>query len=497
MTHKCPLCLTPLGNGVRLHRYCVKHGVGLEFNCDSRTLRKETYCSVRGDNCNETTDGGVFFRHIGCSYKNPFWNADKSIVEVPCEPEETSALFQLDFGLGSAQEKRVRVQHWLLGVLGLVPEETPEMWFPAMLLRATGETSSLWKRIGVLVELAGAKESGKTILAMMSMNQYGYKLINSPSHEVEVRDFIYSSYGNEGQFRRYLETLHLSTLMKAGQSKGLFLPQGTFRSRSVKVSFIKPSKNWQDPADDGVDEDLRWPKRIAMKALFAVPNLVKGFISQTSLVLWQVMHSANSYPFWYTVIFYDTAGEANDAQDMQRELDAIDKVAIVVNAGEIFGLSKKVNVADEDGERKAIEEDERTEADGEIVDQSIKTACDRIAKGVDRKQKLYLIVTQMDRIKEKIANDWQRVELIADSVGSKKLNREAKQMLSEWLSHSSAPHAITLKNKLRFVKGVYFVWTSDLPKSLGPENQSTMPQSRGLAKFICDCLDVKISQVTK
>lgn len=497
MSYKCPLCLTPLRNGVRLQRHCVKHGVGKEFNCDPRTLRAETYCSERGDNCNETTDDGVFFRHIGCSYKNPFWNEDKSVVEVPGRGEETSALFQLDFGLG--RDMGVKVQHWLMGVLRLVPEESPEMWFPAMLLRATGETSSMWKRVGVLVELAGAKESGKTILAMMSMNQYGYTLVNSPSDEVEVRDFIYSSYGNEGQFRRYVETLHLSTLLKAGQSKGLFLPQGTFRSRSVKVSFIKPSKNWQDPPDDGIDEDFRWPKRLAMKALFVVPNLIKGFVSQTGLVLSQIMHGANSYPFWYTIIFYDTAGEANDAQDMQRELDAIDKVAIVVNAGEIFGLSKKVNIAGEqrDVESEEPEDDEQTESEGEIVDQSIKTACDRIAKGVDRKQKLYLIVTQMDRVKERIETDWQRVELIADSVGSKKLNREAKEMLTKWLSSSDAPHARNLKNKLRFVKGVFFVWTADLPKSLAPQNQTKMPRSRGLAKFICDCLDVKMSQITK
>lgn len=428
---------------------------------------------------------------------NPFWNADKSVVEVPGRAEETSALFQLDFGLG--RDIGVKVQHWLMGVLRLLPKESPEMWFPAMLLRATGETSSLWKRVGVLVELAGAKESGKTILAMMSMNQYGYTLTGSPADTFEVRDFIYSSYGNEGQFRRYVETLHLSTLLKAGQSKGLFLPQGTFRSRSVKVSFIKPSKNWQDPPDDGVDEDVRWPKRLAMKALFAAPNLVKGFVSQTALVLWQLMHSANNYPFWYTIIFYDTAGEANDAQDLQRELDAIDKVAIVVNAGEIFGLSKKVNIDDKrkDRESDRFVEDDQTESHSEIEDQSIKTACDRIARGVDRKQKLYLIVTQMDRIKEHIPKDWPRVELIANSVGSKKLNREAKQMLSKWLSDSPAPHANNLKNKLRFVKGVYFVWTADLPKSLVPENQAKMPRTKGLAKFICDCLDVKMSQITK
>lgn len=499
MSYKCPLCLTPLTSSVRLQRYCVKHRIDKEFNCDARALREEIYCSEPGDNCNETTDGGVFFRHIGCPNENPFWNAAKSVIEVPVKAEETSALFQLDFGL--SRDIGVRVQHWMLGILDLVPKEFPEMWFPAMLLRATGETSSLWKRIGVLVELAGAKESGKTVLAMMSMNQHGYTLSDNSSHGIEVRDFIYTSRkpGSEGELRRYIETLHLSTMLKDGQRNGLFLPQGTFRGRSVKVSFIKPSKNWQVPSDDGVDEDVRWPKRVAMKARSFVPKLVKGFVSQTSLVLWQIMHTANSYPFWYTVIFYDTAGEANDAKDMALALESIDKVAIVVNASEIFGRSKKANA---DGEKKADAGDKageynQTKAAGAINDQSIKTACDRISKGVDRRQKLYLIVTQMDRIKEQIGADWQQVETIADSVGSRKLNREAKRMLSEWLSRSPAPRAVELRNKLRFVKGVYFVWTEDLPKSLTPQDQETMPCSRGLAKFICDCLDVKINQITK
>jgi hypothetical protein len=499
LSYKCPLCLTPLKNGVKLQRYCVKHRVGKEFNCDARTLREETYCSERGDNCNETTDGGVFFRHVGCPHENPFWNAARSAVEVPSKAEETSALFQLDFGLG--RDFGVRVQHWLLGVLGLVPREFPEMWFPAMMMRATGETNSLWKRVGVLVELAGAKESGKTVLAMMSMNQNGFALANGSSHGIEVRDFIYSSRrpGNEGDMRRYVETLHLSTLLQDGQRNGLFRPQGTFRSRNVKVSFIKPSKTLQVHVDDGIDEDIHWSKRLAMKALFVLPKLFKRIFSQTKVAAGQVVHGATSYQFWYTVIFYDTAGEANDAKDMQLQLEATDKVAIVVNAAEIFRSSQGALTAGEkqDDEGGHVEEDNADEIGGALSDQSIKTACDRIAKGIDRKQELYLIVTQMDRIKDQLGDDWQRVEAIADGVGSRKLNREAKEMLSKWLERSPAPHASDLKSKLRLVKDVFFVWTEDLPRSLVPQNQGRMPRSRGLAKFICHCLDVKLNEITK
>jgi hypothetical protein len=475
----------------------VKHNVGKEFNCDPRTLGAEIYCSVRGDDCNETTNDGVFFRHIECQHKNPFWNPTKSVVEVPGRAEETSVVFQLDFSLN--RDQAIKVQHWLLGVLRLVPQESPEMWFPAMLLRATAETSSLWKRVGVLVELAGAREAGKTILAMMSMNKHGYTFVNGSSHEVQVRDFTYSSHKNEGELRRFIETLHLSTLLDDGRRSGLFLPQGTYRSRNLKVAFIKPSRNWQVPTEDNVDDDLGWPKKITMKALFTVPNLVKGFFNQTVLVFWQVLRTSNNYPFWYTVVFYDTAGEANEDKDMQRELAAIDKVAILVNAGEIFGAAKEDGVADKKSSASdEVEENDNSDTEDAIEGQSIRTACDRIAKGVDRKQKLYLVVTQMDRIKELIKDDWERVEIIADGIGSKKLNREAKDLFIKWLSRSPAQNANDLRNKLRFVKGVFFVWTEALPKSYAPAGrQSQMPQSRGLAKFICDCLDVKMSQITQ
>jgi len=492
LTHKCPLCLTPLKHGISLERYCLTHNTRKEFNCDARTLRTEMFCSEdRGDLCNETTNHGVFFRHIGCPCQNSFWNRERSTIEIPVQPDETSARYQTNFGVG--QEVGIQVQHWQLGVLASLPRDISEMWFPAMLLRATAETSAVAKRVGVLVELAGAKESGKTILAMMSMNRQGYSLANGSSPEIEIRDYIYSSHINTGQFHRYVETLHLSTLLRGRQRRGLFLPQGTFRGRSVKVAFIKPSKNLQVPGDEGIGEDLRWPQRFALKALFAAPRLLQSFFSQTSLVAWQIMHAATNYPFWYTVVLYDTAGEANDAQDLQRELDAIDKVAIVINAGEIFAVAPGTNSTAND---EVVDGDD-TEASGSEADQSIKTACERIAKGVDRRQKLYLVVTQLDRIRNQIQADWPKIEVVVDSIGSKKYNRVAKEILDRWLQQSSSVHAEDLRQKLRRIKGVFFVWTEDLPQSKRPANQERLPRSRGLAKFICDCLDVQLSQITK
>jgi hypothetical protein len=484
LNYKCPLCLASLTSDVSLQRYCVKHPrSSKEFTCGKRALRLEIYCAERGDNCNETTEDGVFFRHIGCPYKNPFWSEVKGVVEVPVEPEATSAVFHLDFGAN--RDETVQVQHWLLGVLNLLPKSVPEMWFPAMLLRATAETNSLRQRVGVLVELAGAKESGKTVLAMMSLNSHGYVLHNGSSLAVELRDYIYSSHTTQGQLNRYIETLHLSTLLRDNQRRGLFLPQGTSRGRSIKVSFIKPSKHWQVPPDDDLSDDFPLPRRIAQKTLFAIPNFIKGFASETALVFWQITHKATHYPFWYTVVLYDTAGEANDQKDLQRELQVLDKVAIVINGGEIFGLSQS-------------EDDDSTEqADEKTKDQSLQTACERIKQGIDRKQKLYLVITQMDRIREQIKDDWQQVERNADSIGSRKYNREAKALLRKWLAQSQSTHATDLRNKLRNVTSVFFVWTENLPPSQVPTSPKELPRSRGLAKFMCDCLGVKTDQIVR
>ncbi|HXQ33491.1 MAG TPA: hypothetical protein VN843_05670, partial [Anaerolineales bacterium] len=311
-------------------------------------------------------------------------------------------------------------------------------------------------------------------------NSRGYALHNGSSVEVELRDYIYSSHTTQGQLNRYIETLHLSTLLRDGQSRGLFLPQGTFKGRNIKVSFIKPSKHWQVPPDDEVSDDFSLPKRIALKTLLAIPNFIKGFASETALVFWQITHKATHYPFWYTVILYDTAGEANEVRDLQRELHAIDKVAVVINAGEIFGLLQS------------------EAADGTAVnDQSLRSARERIKTGIDRKQKLYIVVTQMDRIREQIKDDWQQVETIADSIGSRKYNREAKDLLRKWLAQSQSTHAAELGNKLRNVTSVFFVWTEDLPPSQAPANQAKLPRSRGIAKFMCDCLGVKTDQIVR
>jgi hypothetical protein len=462
-----------LEKGIELERYCTKHQHKDRFECDPNTLKKNLYCKERSDNCNETTDGGVFFRHIGCVYKNPFWDSAKQEVSVPGDETKTAVQFRLDFDTG--QDMGVNVQHWLLGVLRNVPRDTREMWFPAMLLRATAE-KRFATRIGSLVELAGARESGKTILAVQMMTRHGYLFTHNSKNEVLINNFVYSPVESTGDpkvipsFRRYIETLHLVSLLQRN-NKEIFLPIGTRREQGhLKAAFIKPSKNWHVSTEDDDDDEMT----IQQKSVKWLKKTAVNFLEELKIAGASILGS-ESRPFWYTIILYDPAGENSEEEDLRR--DNVDKVAIVINAEDIFDLKR---YSTEEGV-------------------SLRVANRLIAQGVDRKQKLFLVVTQMDKIKNYVgADDWKRVETVADDVNLKKsLSREAKELLKKWLVQIPTENKTELKEKLKFVDKVFFVWTEDLPDSYIPKKQDKLPKSKGLARFVCACLEIKLSQITQ
>jgi len=474
LSYKCPLCLTLLKKEIGLERYCTKHQSRERFECDPNTLEKKFYCKEPGDNCNETTDDGVFLRHVGCSYKNPFWNSSQNKVIVPGDETKTAVQFQLDFDSG--QDIGINVQHWLIGMLRSVPNDTSEMWFPAMLLRATAE-KRVANRVGVLVELSGARESGKTILAVQMMTRHGYRFANNATNEVLVNDFVYSPVESTGDpkiqasFRRYIETLHLVSLLKRN-NHDLFLPMGTRREHGhLKVAFIKPSKHWRVPTEDDDDDEMTTAQKIAK----LVKWTFKNFSQELKIAGTQIL-GGNSRSFWYTVVLYDPAGENCEEDDLRRNLGNADKVAVVINAAEIFDL--KTNIAEEI---------------------SLRVANRRIAQGVDRKQKLFLVITQMDRVKNKMGEeDWKRVEAIADDISLKRsLSREARSLLIKWLEQSPTENKKELKEKLKLVDKVFFVWTEDLPTASKPAKRDTLPKSKGLARFVCACLGIKLSQISQ
>ncbi|MCA1592090.1 MAG: hypothetical protein LC754_05455 [Acidobacteria bacterium] len=447
------------------------------------------FCTERECGCDDSVEEGVFLRHVNCKMRNPFWDESAGEVIVPGNPDTSRAAFPLEFGSGKAQQ--VWVQHWQLGALRTVPKNEPEMWFPLMLLRATAEKNGKG-RMGRLVELAGARESGKTVLAVQAMNHHGYVPAKNTTDSVELDNYIFSRNSGNLSFSVFLETLHLNTLLRRN-AKEIFLPRATINEPGhLKATFIRPAPNSRATLAAG-QEKSDGRLRAAGSWLY---SLLRQLTGEIRVAAGQVIRSGR--PFWYTLVLYDTAGEASENEDLMPDLAAVDRVAVVVNAAEIFGV----------GPGKS--------------EKSIEVAVQRIAKAKKRGQPCDLILTQMDRLKpaekhtpgqtENILDldaaakdearvclsdeDWRKVVEIANDLNDDR-RKESQALLTKWLDARPDENKVLLRKSLKNVKQIFFVWTENLPPQHEPAEQLAQPCSYGLAKFVCRCLDIKWENINQ
>lgn len=470
MSYRCPLCLKTLNGRERLTRHCTYHPDRNEsFSCQLDTLPYKIFCS--DNTCKSVTEieEGVFLRHEGCEEHNPFWDGQK--VTIPGEPHESHVALEIEF---DGKPTPVRVQHWMLATLRRFPEGIREMWFPLMLLRATAERNGS-SRVGCFVELAGAQAGGKTILAVQAMNPNA-----CDEGALEINNFIFSRNLGLNTFEKYIQTLHLSSLLFHARHD-LFLPEGTPPGpRNMRVAFIKPAELAESlPSGDGSigDHATRFVN-IGMQS-------VKRFLRNDVSAGFMELFGTQGYrPYWHTLALYDKSGEADKYEHMMT--DTLDKVAVVLSAVELF----------------------RTDDD-----ESIGIAFQRIRKAQERKQICYLVITQLDLVKDQIRNDWARVETIANDL--KRIGRDrgvirktlgrvfphkpspAQSLVESWLKADRAGNRRQLKERLRDLEEIFFVWTEDLPKLKTFARQDTLPTSHGLAKFICRCLDIEWKEIVR
>lgn len=460
MSYKCPLCLKELTEADKLMRFCFNHPQRLEqFACDSLAFNSKIFCE--DSHCNEAIDEGVYLRHIGCIARNPFWNGQSGKVEVPGDARSSTVPYRLTTG-NAPQD--VKVLHWEIGMLRVAPQNVPEMWFPLMLLRATAETGR-GKRFGVLVELAGAREAGKTVLTMQAMDKQGYVRQGMKGRDVEVKDYIFSRRPAGATDNPLLEILYLRGLMRLNHPN-IFLPQGTKRETGdLKTVFLKPATT----AAVGAQRDASQGRG---------GSFFRELKEELLGITGELIHPLHARPFWYTVAFYDTAGEAWENEDLMPDLKVVDKVAVIVNANDLFT-----------GQNAAR--------------RSIKVANSRIGKIKDRTNSC-LVVTQLDRVMSAWTKDEQdSVRRIAEDLG-KSTVEEARSLLLNWLTQHPNPDNEELEKNLRRIGHVFFIWTIDLPtarqqqqvqppaqKGKQVEAQTPwQPTSFGLAKFICWCLNI-------
>jgi len=482
VSYRCPLCLVPLNERHRLIRHCTYHPeLDETFNCYQYVLPNKIFCPIAECKSVDEIASGVFLRHIGCEETSPFW--DGRTVSVPGGPDESRIPVSLDFGTG---ETTLYVQHWLIGVLRDLPKGGSEMWFPLMLLRATGESSGL-SRVGRFIELAGAMAAGKTVLAVQAMSPHGHA-----DGYVEVDNFIFTRRpeGPTGRtYRSFAEILHLSNLLQHSDHT-LFSPDGTPPgTRNMRVAFYKPSEGFGLRMNDGDRNLPGYAKRMFWLTVRATERFFRVDLNASFK---EIFGSQGFRPYWYTLAFYDKSGESEENEDIMR--DTLDKVAVVVNAAEIFGIEDPVT-------KKKY-----------IAEKSIEVAVQRLKKAAARKQISYLVVTQLDRVKDEMSkDDWATVQELADGVTDIGSDRgivrrtwarfvpprpsTARQLLENWLGPQPTGNRRQLKERLKDVEEIFFIWTDNFPTSRMPTKQDSLPTSHGLAKFVCRCLDIRWDQI--
>ena len=467
MPQKCPLCLKVLDQSELLVRFCTTHRTTQTFNCVDNP--DAIFCPAKNGRCNESPDSGVFLRHKGCEAKNPFWDKTKGLFELPGDdsPSFRNSSTVPHKVSTSAGVSDVEVFHWQIGMLRAVPSDSEEMWFPLMLLRATIEVDQR-RRIGVLVELAGAKRVGKTVVAVQAMDSKGYVSNETNGRSLTLKDYVYSRRPENVTIAPLIEMFYLRDIMARNHA---FDPNalGTRpEPGDLKVVFFEPSggSKSKDALTNG-----------------NLSGRLRGFGGD---IWWQIKDllgisphpsaTSSNHPYWYTVIFYDTAGELaqRGSQVLSRIEEAVEKAAVFVNAVELFDPSH----------------------DTSSHDSSITVAKRRLEALRGKKHvECCLILTQLDLVWGKIAKeDQEKIERIAKAVDFNPTDdKEARKVLIKWL-RSSQDHNV--RSLDRFIKGVkvFFVWTVGIPTD-EEKYKGAHTYSYGLARFICWCLGSQWSEI--
>ncbi|MDT7540241.1 MAG: hypothetical protein QOE33_145 [Acidobacteriota bacterium] len=440
------------------------------------------YCPKLDCPHNAQIEGGVYLLHIGCVAHNPFWDEVKSSVFVPDSDgdyQDTDVTVGL-VRTGEATIAPIPVQHWEIGMLRKLPHEYREMWFPLMLLRATADADQTGRRVGALVELTGAREAGKTVIAFQAMDDDGY-IDGTDDRRVVVNGFLFSRPVAQQTYNQFLTNLHLHTQHRFNRV-GVNTPMGTLRSPGdLKATFVRP----REMAVRG-SRQPKPPSKLKNLSLFAGDTL--RFVSDLFGSRAGGLKSKRKY--WYTVVFYDAAGEDISINRRRPEWTAVDKLAVVIDGKELFDQNHRSEPSIE----VALSRIEANSAGRGIPCCIVVTKLDLVAGTTDLVTKEALL---------KIANDFsgtapekQRQLLIEWLKKNRRGNRQrlltmlledeqSIRAFKDELSQKGRLARTSVKPKLN-VEEIFFIWTENLSDT--PSDKSEQPRSHGLIQFICWCL---------
>lgn len=508
MSYRCPLCLEELDSKHALVSYCSVCDTAEEFKFIPDSLASKLKCQKAKCQANRSITGGVFLAHVGCQAVNPFWDEAENQISVPSETLDGKEI-TLQF-----REGDISFTHWQINLLnktgkskhrfksrktenGVTQTQTKqisqirEMWFPAILLRATSEkrpsSNGSQKRFGQIVSLVGVKSAGKTILALQALDKQGY-LGYHAAEKIEMEDYVYSHHKRGETVQPIFDLLRIRSQMKIDQE--FYMPLPTTRASTNLYSvFFSPTE-----------------KALLAKTAVA-PSVVKsvGFFGKIKNLNktfddWLGISDSTGKPFYFTLALYDVAGE-----DFERGADVIeyvqnktDKIALVIDATDL--LDSRRSIVSDDYFLKREAEAKRSWAENleslKNLETKGKPFCVILTKA-DLFIQYLKTNTFCDEEFKREFNDSFKDYRLGNQEKIRKLMTVWKAALSE-IKISPYPHnlfdLLTELTSLKSENPIFMVETINLPQP--PDDLVTdAPISYGLDSFVCWCLDVERDEI--
>jgi hypothetical protein len=510
MPYRCPLCLEELGSKNSLISYCSVCDRAEEFKFIPDSLASKLRCRKAKCLANRSITNGIFLAHVDCKATNPFWDEDENQISVPPDTLDGKKI-TLQFTKGAKS-----FVHWQINLLNKTSKsghqytsrrsengavqtqkklisQIREMWFPAILLRATGEKRTVAagkKRFGQVVSLVGVKSAGKTILALQALDKQGY-LGYHTVEKIDIEDYVYSHHKKGETVQPIFDLLRIRSQMERDDHPFYMPLPNTRASTNLYSVFFSPTEKALRAAPAVVEQTNK--EKVGLLEQFKKLN--------KKIDEWIGTSDSTGKPFYFTLALYDVAGE-----DYENGVDAIeylqnktDKIALVIDATHLIDSRRSIAVDDDDFLRR----------------QSLaKTGWTENLESLQNLEKIgkpfCVILTIADlfiqylKTNSFFEDEFQRE--FVDSFNDYRLGNQEKirKLLRMWKAALSKikvdpyPHnlfdlldeliALNAKNP------IFMVETHNLPKP--PDDLVTnAPISYGLDSFVCWCLGVERDEI--
>lgn len=361
MYYRCPLCLKLLQRDDRVFKFCPRHR-------NANPSPVEPYSPEERDGGFRCSEGsctahqvvrpdGLVFRHEGCELEvapgirhpstNPFWNGIAVQIEDYVEVDQGGV------------RVRLPVHHWEIEALRQVQANSAtaasEMWFPAALLPRKND------RRHVLVSLTGAKNAGKTYLAMRALDPECYSCEPRPSDDFF---FIHQGSTTRGDASDFLRTLYQRQLLYEGRQRefALMLAATAARPRNLKVALFPEAPS-------------------ARPAPWMFRALGLGGIYQD---LYDTLTTRGQEPeaSFRALMLYDLSGESveRDNTDVLRHDGEVDVLAVLLSLEDLQGTAPAAGLPTARGRLTRIRQ-VRLNANPALRTCLVITKCDRHCSG--------------------------------------------------------------------------------------------------------------------